>query len=1373
MSRIVAWCVFVLAVLATSSARADLSVTLTATKDATIYSTLTSNVSGFSIQLMAGRVGVAGSCAANSICGATERSLVQFNLTSIPPGSDVTNADLRLYQVGSTSTVGSATITASRVTGATFWGENGTPNPNDATQAAIGRSSFLDGVSWRRRRENSSGTAWSLAGGDFLGASASVSTAIGGDTTTPILRTFSSTAMNNDAEFFVDNPSFNYGWIIRGNEGVENTMRRFASRNNTGMPCGAGCRPQLFVQYELPLGQVCSVNGDCDSDRCVATANPGIKVCCSAPSCSSGGQCFGAGYCQAGSGTCTSDPLSNGTLCADPNPGNVCSRGECNGGGACVERADPGSGGTICRASTGTCDPQEVCTGSSASCPGNVVLGNGTPCPTGADSNPCTQDICNGVSGPCTHPAGNPGTLCRASAGICDIAETCDGVSTTCPANGFQPPTTQCAGPSCVNATTFQPPTLCNGSMASCPAAPPPTSCAPFTCSGSSCTGGCTDDTDCSAGNYCAAPNCLPKKSNGTACTASNECITNQCADGVCCNTNCGGSNPNDCQSCATPNAGTCTPLPASTACRASAGTCDIAEVCNGVSTACPGDSFLPASTVCRAGMCSAGSSTVEANCPGTGPTCPSEQIINCAPFACNGPLCHTSCTNDNQCLVGNYCANGSCVPQKVNGISCGASNECVNGFCVDGVCCNNGCLGQCEACDINPGTCNPVVGDPRGTRPLCSTDGSLCGGQCNGVVTTGCTFPGAAIECRAASCDSGVATVRAVCDGTGNCPAEQTMACDPFVCSTTACFGTCVVDSQCNDSSFCMGGNCVPEFPNGDACGSPNQCASGLCVDGVCCDGLCTGQCEACDVSSFEGACTPVLGDPRGGRPLCATDGSLCGGTCDGTTVVSCVYPTTGSVCRDASCASDQAILGAFCDGQGACPPEIRQDCSGAGCSGDLCAGGCVVDPDCLVGEFCSGGVCLPQGALGDPCAAGSQCVSGACTDGFCCSRACTGQCEACNVPGNEGACTSVVGAPVGTRPPCATDASACAGACDGGLGTACTYPGQSTQCRAPACSAGVATLAANCIGSGACPGTQTQVCPGSCGGNLCAGGCTTDANCAAGEFCSGGVCLPKKLISEACSGPSQCLSGFCIDGFCCDTDCTGQCEACDVQGSLGFCSTVMGAPHGGRGACVGFGPCAANCTGASNLSCSSPDSTTVCGVGSCTGGVATNPPTCNGAGTCLEPTVSSCAPFLFCDGEACATTCTDSTECAAGFECLGGSCELPGPDGGAGAAGMGGMTGAGGATMMDGGATGGSAGTMATGGTGGGGTGGTGGGTSAGGSAGTVSDAGPDGGTGSDPEKTGGCSCRAAGSESAHAWWLAPLAAIMVARRRRRRAA
>src|SRR5205823_3342724 len=146
---------------------------------------------------------------------------------------------------------------------------------------------------------------------------------------------------------------------------------------------------------------------------------------------------------------------------------------------------------------------------------------------------------CNGTSDTCQHPAGNAGTVCRASAGPCDLAESCTGTSTTCPTDAFVPANTVCrapAGESDVAET-------CAGSSGSCP-------------------------TDA-------------KKAPGTACTFP----TRRSSDLQCNGTS------DTCQHPAG-NAGT--------VCRASAGPCDLAESCTGTSTTCPTDAFVPANTVCR-----------------------------------------------------------------------------------------------------------------------------------------------------------------------------------------------------------------------------------------------------------------------------------------------------------------------------------------------------------------------------------------------------------------------------------------------------------------------------------------------------------------------------------------------------------------------------------------------------------------------------------------------------------------------------------------------------------------------------------------------------------------------------------------------------
>src|SRR4029078_4744908 len=97
---------------------------------------------------------------------------------------------------------------------------------------------------------------------------------------------------------------------------------------------------------------------------------------------------------------------------------------------------------------------------------------------------------------PCARPAGDAGTECRASAGDCDVAESCNGSSTTCPANAFQPVTHECRG----TAGECGPAETCTGSSATCP-----------TDAKKAADTTCTDD-----GNVCSRDVC---DRSGNACT--------------------------------------------------------------------------------------------------------------------------------------------------------------------------------------------------------------------------------------------------------------------------------------------------------------------------------------------------------------------------------------------------------------------------------------------------------------------------------------------------------------------------------------------------------------------------------------------------------------------------------------------------------------------------------------------------------------------------------------------------------------------------------------------------------------------------------------------------------------------------------------
>ena len=817
----------------------------------------------------------------------------------------------------------------------------------------------------------------------------------------------------------------------------------------------------------------------------------------------------------------------------------------------------------------------------------------------------------------------------------------------------------------------------CNGEGA-CPAVVTE-SCAPFVCGATACLTGCGGDAECASGNYCAAGACVPVLDNGTACTASNQCASGNCVDGVCCNGSCGGQ----CEACdVAGSVGTCTAVTGAPhgerpACAAGDATC--AGSCDGVlTTACayPGDDVE-----CRAASCTDGTATLAAGCNGAG-SCPVVQTQDCGGFVCGETACRGDCTQDSECASDSYCSGGVCVPELEPGTECAADNQCASGNCVDGVCCDTACEGQCEACDVtgSVGTCTAVTGAPHGARPACAAGDEICAGSCDGESTEACAYPGSGVQCRAASCADGTATLAADCDGAGACPVVQTQDCGDFVCGESMCLGDCVSDVHCAVGNYCSGGVCVPELEPGVECSADNQCASGNCVDGVCCDTSCAGQCEACDVSGSEGTCSPVVGAPHGARPACAGGDDLCAGSCDGTFTASCIYPEADVECRGAACEDGVATLAAGCNGEGFCPVLQQQSCGDFVCGESACLGDCTVDSECRGGHFCSGGVCVPELEPGEECSGDNQCASGNCVDGVCCDTSCTGQCEACDVSGLEGTCSPVTGAPHGTRIACADDGSGCGGACDGEVRDACAYPASEVVCREASCASGVATLAAACDGAGSCPDVQAQDCGQFlCGETACLGDCTTDEQCSDGNYCSAGVCVPELEPGSECSAANQCAGGNCVDGVCCDTACEGQCEACDVAGSVGICSPVTGAPRGGRTPCGGMNACAGVCDGETTDSCAFPGEVTECISATCSNGVARVASVCGGDGACVEADAQSCGAYA-CAGDVCGTSCARDSDCAEGLVCLAGECVIdPSGEGGASGAGTGGSGAAG----------------------------------------------------------------------------------------------
>ncbi len=251
------------------------------------------------------------------------------------------------------------------------------------------------------------------------------------------------------------------------------------------------------------------------------------------------------------------------------------------------------------------------------------------------------------------------------------------------------------------------------------------------------------------------------------------------------------------------------------------------------------------------------------------------------------------------------------------------------------------------------------------------------------------------------------------------------------------------------------------------------------------------------------------------------------------------------------------------------------------------------------ILGYYKPAQLYVPQ-ATGLACGGSGDCTSGSCVDGVCCDTACAESCKACNLPSAVGTCTVVSGTPVGAR-----------------------------TCGPYACNAG-----------------------------SCRTACASNGDCHAGHWCDGTTCVLDKPNGQTCSVAAECVSAHCIDGVCCDSACSGQCQACDVVGSVGSCVAVAGAPHGTRGACTASSAplCAARCDGLTVNACTFVATSAVCSLNACKDGIEHHAATCNGAGGCND-VPKGCGAYA-CGAVSCKTACADDIDCVTGFRCAGTQC-------------------------------------------------------------------------------------------------------------------
>ncbi len=466
------------------------------------------------------------------------------------------------------------------------------------------------------------------------------------------------------------------------------------------------------------------------------------------------------------------------------------------------------------------------------------------------------------------------------------------------------------------------------------------------------------------------------------------------------------------------------------------------------------------------------------------------------------------------------------------------------------------------------------ITGGEDADAPLSTAEIYALPVAANGVACT------SSFDCVSSYCVDGVCCNAPctesckACDVTpGTCTAvtgapHGARSCAPYAtCNAGTCSASCVAHADCVSTSYCAVNACVTKKSTGAVCANTVECASGFCVDGVCCDRACGGQCAACNVTGSVGTCKATKGPPAGARAACTGTGlgTPCGPACNGADEAQCHFALVDvTACSANACAAGVETHANTCDGAGGCR-DVPKSCGVYACGATVCKTSCAANADCASGHWCKSGVCAPLEGLGTPCTNGTGCATGACTDSVCCDKAECGPGNACDLAGSVGKCAGKVGSP--------------------------------------------------------------------------------------------------------CSVADTCASGFCADGVCCSTACAGQCEACDLAGGVGTCTAVSGAPRGARPPCSAPAaePCAAKvCDGAKDTSACvayANGPTTTCKVAACDGAKYVAPSTCDGAGGCVAPTAASCVPFG-CSANGCLDRCTADAECAAGYRCKSDRCIAEGAE-------------------------------------------------------------------------------------------------------------
>ncbi len=223
---------------------AQTTVNLSAEKDNSMYSENGNFSNGAGDFLFAGRT-------QGGLGTDIRRALIKFDVSTIPAGSLITAVSLEV-----TGSNGGASLVNLHLLNSD-WGEAGSDAPGAEGQGTAAQNGD---ATWLSNFFNTS--LWTTAGGDFNALSSASASVDEGS-----VSTFTSVAMVDDVQDWIDGTTPNYGWILVGDETAPGTAVRMNSREN-----GSG-NPVLNVTYEAPTPRVL-INELNTQDQWVEIYNP-------------------------------------------------------------------------------------------------------------------------------------------------------------------------------------------------------------------------------------------------------------------------------------------------------------------------------------------------------------------------------------------------------------------------------------------------------------------------------------------------------------------------------------------------------------------------------------------------------------------------------------------------------------------------------------------------------------------------------------------------------------------------------------------------------------------------------------------------------------------------------------------------------------------------------------------------------------------------------------------------------------------------------------------------------------------------------------------------------------------------------------------